>query len=108
MMSNQKKNLKNSMNNIIQQYAELTAQIEQLTTQRDSLKDQVKAQVIADGGKKETPLGKFSIRKIKKWIYPAYVTDAEETYKAEKAKAEEIGDASYEESESLTFSLLKI
>ena len=96
------------MSNYLKEYAELSAQIDMLNEKRDALKNKVKQQVIDLGGKYEIDFVRFSIRNIKKWSYPQYVLDAEENYKAEKAKAEELEEATCEVSQSLTFTLNKI
>jgi len=59
------------------------------------------------GDKVEIESGKFSLSKRRKYVYPEHVLSEEEELKSNiknlKLKSEQIGDGSYEESTSLTF-----
>jgi hypothetical protein len=95
-------------NELMEQYALIDSQIKALTNQKDELKVQIVQDFIAQGiDKVETGLGKFTISKLKTWTYPGYVEDAKEAYKTLQAKAEQTGEASFSESESLRFTPAK-
>ena len=51
----------------------------------------------------ETDIGAFTIRKTKTWTYPEAITIAEENIKVAKKTAQKEGDATFEESPSLSF-----
>lgn len=53
--------------------------------------------------KVETPIGSFTFRKTKTWTYPEAITMAEENLKVAKKTAQKEGDATFEESPSLSF-----
>ena len=55
----------------------------------------------------ETEFGKFSIKKLRKWTYPAEVEALEDQFKSAKEEAQQLGTATYEESESLVFNQVK-
>ena len=95
--------------NLLKKYAELSVKIKELQDEKDAINIEVMNEILATGGDKfENEYGKFSIRKLKKYTYPAYVTEAKDEYDALKAKAEELEEATYTESPSLTFSAIKI
>ncbi len=65
--------------------------------------------MLADSAKKvETAVGTFSLAKLKKWTYPERIAKMEEDYKAEKAKTQSTGEATYEEADSLRFNIIKL
>ena len=93
---------------IYEEYAILEAQIKALENQKDSLRVGI-LKSMAEAGQKSvnTSMGKFSIVKLKVWIYPKSVLKIGDDFKAAKAKAESTGDATYTESESLRFNQIK-
>jgi hypothetical protein len=56
----------------------------------------------------ETSVGSFSVARLKKWVYSDEVTEANEAWKAMKAKEESCGIATYTEVESLKFNSIKL
>jgi len=96
------------MNNY-EEYAVLDAKIKDLETQKDMLRGLIlKDMVESEQEKIETSVGSFSITRLKKWAYPKKVLDIGEKFKAEKAKAESTGEATFTETESLRFNSIKI
>ena len=94
---------------LYEDYAVLDAQIKELENKKDALRVNILKDMMNSGEDKiETPVGSFSITKLKKWVYPDYVNEMNEVYKAAKAKAESTGDATYTEQESLRFNRLEI
>lgn len=92
------------MDNHYQEYAVIDSQIKDLTEKKEVLKMLIIGDMYNEGvAKKESEYGKFTIAKLKKWIYPEKVLDLEEKYKTAKAKAESNGEATYEEQDSLRF-----
>jgi hypothetical protein len=94
---------------LLEEYALINAQIKNLNNRKDELQQMIIEQLISDGIEKvETGVGKFTISKLKTWEYPGYVINANEEYKALKAKAESTGEATFVESESLRFTPIKL
>lgn len=92
-----------------EEYALLEAKIKDLTNQKDSLKVKILEDMALSGAEKiETSVGKFTISKLKTWTYPEKVVALGEKFKAEKAKAESTGEATYVESPSLRFTAVKL
>lgn len=97
------------MENLYESYAVLNSKIEELEAQKDALRPQIIQQMSeAHLDKVETGVGKFSITKLKKWAYPEAVLAINEEFKAAKAKAESTGEATYEETDSLRFTSVKL
>lgn len=97
------------MQNLYSEYAQIESQLKILENQKDELRGKILEQMIDRGEDKiETSVGKFTVAKIKSWTYPDKVVKLGEDFKAAKAKAESTGDATYEEKESLRFTMLKI
>lgn len=87
----------------------LKIQIAQLTEQADALVPQIIEQMQNEGTSKfENSMGAFKITNLKKWKYPTRILEAEDQVKAEKAKAQSTGDATFEEVPSLTFRVIKL
>ncbi len=87
----------------------LEAEIAARELKKEQLRPFILEQMIAKGIKKqETSVGSFSVSKLKKWVYPEKVTKLNDEYKAAKAKAESTGEATYEEQESLRFTMIKL
>lgn len=92
-----------------EEYAVINAKIAELTNQKDSLKVQILQDMIEKGETKvKTDIGSFAIAKLKTWTYSDKVIALGEKYKAEKAKEESTGDATFVESDSLRFTGIKI
>lgn len=90
-------------------YAIIDAQMKELEGKKDELrvlilKDMVDRREEAI----ETSVGKFSVTKLKTWTYPKKVVELGERFKAEKAKSESTGDATYVEKDSLRFTQIKL
>lgn len=100
---------KNNVNNIYEEYASLDAQIAALESKKEQLRPHILKSMIEQGLEKiETAVGKFSVSKRKVWTYPEEVLSIGEQFKAEKAKAESTGEATYEEVDSLRFTMAKL
>ena len=109
-----------NMSNRYEEYALIDSQIEALEAKKESLKAEIIADLNARGKATEDhSLGKFTIAKLKRWTYPKNVIEIEKEKKGEiailtdeikaaKAKAENTGEATYEEQDSLRFTSIKI
>ncbi len=92
-----------------EEYALISAQIKELTDKKSAVAAEILADMRERGvSKEEHGVGAFTISKLKKWTYPAYVSEAEESFKSLKAKSESTGDATYEEQDSLRFTSVKL
>lgn len=97
------------MNSLYQEYASIDAQIKDLENKKDTLRVHILAEMVEKGEDKiATDVGSFAIAKLKKWVYPEKVIALGEKFKTAKAKAESTGEATYEESNSLRFSGIKL
>jgi len=97
------------MNTLYQEYAVIDSEIKALELKKEQLRTGILAEMIAKGEDKvATDVGSFAIAKLKKWVYPEKVIAIGEKFKAAKAKAESTGEATYEESNSLRFSGVKL
>lgn len=108
------------MANKFEEYALIEAQIAELESKKETMRSEILADMTERGVLTEKHgLGQFTIAKLKKWTYPAKVLKIEKEKKAEiasltdeikaaKAKAESTGEATYEESDSLRFTSVKI
>lgn len=95
--------------NIFEEYAMLEAEISAREAKKEQLRPFILQAMIEKGIKKqETSVGSFSVSKLKKWSYPEKVVKLNEEYKAAKAKAESTGEATYEEQDSLRFTMIKL
>ncbi len=95
--------------NTYEEYAILDAQIKALTGQKDLLKAKIIEDMVARGEENaSTAVGKFTITNLKTWTYTDKVTELEEKFKAQKAKEESTGDATFTEKQSLRFTMLKL
>jgi hypothetical protein len=91
-----------------EQYALLDAKIKDLTNQKDGLKVQILEELVSsETASISTPVGKFTISKLKSWTYTEAVEEKAEELKALKAKEESRGIASFEEKPSLRFTGIK-
>ena len=90
-------------------YALLDAEIKQLEERTERLRVEILQEMISAGEEKvDTAVGKFSVMRLKKWVYPDHVLDIGDKFKAAKAKAESTGEATCEESQALRFTNIKI
>lgn len=97
------------MNSNYEEYAVINAQIEVLEARKDELRAEILEEMTAKGEKKvETGIGSFAVTKLKKWTYPERVLEIGEKFKAEKAKAESTGEATYVEADSLRFNKITL
>lgn len=97
------------MISLYDEYASIEAQIKELETQKDQLRPLILKQMIENKQEAvETAVGKFSVTRLKSWVYPERVTAIGEKFKAEKAKAESTGEATFTEKESLRFTGVKL
>ncbi len=94
---------------IFEEYALLKAKIAELENQEDALRVKILEQMVENGLEKmETAMGSFKKATLKKWTYTDKVTELNEEYKAEKAKEESNGDATFVEQPSLRFTPVKL
>lgn len=97
------------MDKLYESYAVLDAQIRTLTAKKDELKEHIINDMIErNENKAETSVGSFTIAKLKTWQYTKKVSELEEEYKAQKAKEESTGEASFVEKPSLRFTQIKL
>lgn len=90
-------------------YAVLTAQIKELTERKAAINEMILRELSDNEEEKvETPVGKFTVTKLKTWSYTDKVKKLEEEYKAQKAKEESTGDAIFVEKPSLRFTPIKL
>lgn len=91
-------------NNLYAEYAILKERIKILTNQAEAVAKRIIDEINESGETtKETNVGKFTISRRKTWIYPENIVELGETLKAEQAKAQSTGDATYIEKDSLLF-----
>ena len=97
------------MTNLYEEYALLETQSAEIEAKKAQLRPHLLEMMVRKGQDKiELAVGKFSITKLKKWSYPDKVLKINEDFKEAKAKAESTGEATYEEVDSLRFTLLKL
>lgn len=97
------------MNSIFEEYALLETQEKDIKLKKEQLRPVILQQMLEKGEKKiETGVGSFSVNPLKKWTYPERIEKMEEDFKAEKAKTQSTGEATYVEEPSLRFTILKL
>jgi hypothetical protein len=97
------------MTNLYDEYGNLEMLISELELKKEKLRPMILQQMNESGlEKKEISMGKFSISKLKVWVYPPKVLKIQEDFKAAKAKAESTGEAEYTEKDSLRFTVIKL
>ena len=95
--------------NTYEEYAILDAQIKALEVKKESMRVEILKDMVDKGEDKiETPVGSFSVARLKKWIYPEFIAVMSDEFKAAKAKTESTGEATYTEVESLKFNSIKL
>lgn len=98
-----------SVSNIFEEYATLEAEIAAREEKKAQLRPFILEQMVTKGIKKQdTAVGSFSVSKLKKWTYPERIKQMEEEFKAEKAKTQSTGEATFEEADSLRFTMIKL
>jgi len=96
------------ISNAYAEYAQLDAEISALEAKKAQLRPHIISMMLEQGiDKIDIGVGKFSVSQLKRWKYPESVNELAEQLKAEKAKAESTGDATYEESPSLRYTVAK-
>lgn len=85
-----------------EEYAVLCDRIKTLTTLKETMVTKI-MEDMGDESKKDLPVGKFTITKLKTWKYPANVVELGEEFEARKAMAQSTGDATFTEKPSLRF-----
>ena len=95
--------------NKYEEYAVLDSKIKALTAQKDAVKAYIIENMISKGEEKtSTPVGNFTISKLKTWTYSADVYEMEDDLKARKAHEESTGEAEFVEKPSLRFIQIKL
>lgn len=97
------------ISNLYEEYALLETQAIEIAEKKEKLRPLIMQQMLAKGQTKiETGVGSFSVNKLKKWTYPERIVQMEDEFKAEKAKSQSTGEATYVEEDSLRFTIIKI
>jgi hypothetical protein len=97
------------MGNLYEEYASVDAQIKALELKKEQLRPHIISMMEANKvDKVETSLGKFSITNLKKWSYSDVVEKMADELKAQKAKEESTGEATFDEVPSLRFTSSKL
>jgi len=97
------------VSNIFEEYAMLEAEIAQREAKKEQLRPFILESMVTKGiRKQDTAVGSFSVSKLKKWTYPERIKKMEEDFKAEKAKTQSTGEATFEEADSLRFTMIKL
>lgn len=103
------KKANNMISNLFSEYAIIEADIAALEAKKEQLRPHILKMMVEQGVEKlETDVGKFSVTRRKTWTYPEPVIELGEEFKAAKAKAESTGEATFEETESLRFTQIKL
>jgi hypothetical protein len=95
--------------NIYYEYALLKTKMSELETKEAELRTKILEEMVEKGEEKiETSIGSFKKATLKKWTYSEKVAELNEEYKAQKAKEESSGDATFVEQPSLRFTPVKL
>lgn len=95
--------------NKYEEYAIIDSKIKALTAQKEALKTYIIENMISKGEEKtSTPVGSFTLAKLKTWTYSESVYEMEDDLKAQKAKEESTGEAEFVEKPSLRFIQIKL
>ena len=90
-------------------YALLKSKMTELENQEAELRTLILEEMLEKGEEKvETAVGSFKKATLKKWTYTDKVTELNEEFKAQKAKEESNGDATFVEQPSLRFTPVKL
>ncbi len=96
-------------NNLYEEYAAVQAEIDALELKKSQLRPFIMQRMIDEGLEKvEFALGKFSVNPLKKWTYSEKVIEMTDELKAQKAKEESTGEATFEETPSLRYTAAKL
>jgi hypothetical protein len=97
------------ISNLYSEYASVKAQIAALELKEEQLRPHIIEMMQNEGeDKKDIGVGKFSLSSRKVWTYPERITEMNEELKAEKAKAESTGEATFEEVPQLRYTAAKL
>jgi len=98
------------MSEIYEQYALLDAQEKEIKAKKESLREKILKEMIANKEKKiSTTVGSFSVTKGRpSYKYPKWIEDLDEDLKAHKAKSVETGEAEAMITPGLLFTPIKI
>ncbi|VDM15603.1 unnamed protein product [Wuchereria bancrofti] len=97
---------KNNMTHY-EEYAIIEAQIKELENKKDSLRGLILKEMVESGEESvDTAVGKFSVTKLKKWVYPQWVLDIKDEFDSAKARAESTKEATYTEKTTQTISFI--
>jgi hypothetical protein len=81
----------------------------ELENKEAELRTQILEEMLEKGEEKvETSMGSFKKATLKKWTYTDRVAELNEEFKAQKAKEESNGDATFVEQPSLRFTPIKL
>ena len=95
--------------NVYEEYAVLSSQIDALTAKKDELKVQIIEDMIARNKKREPiAVGDFTLVEKKKWTYTSKVAELQEAYKARMATEEGTGEATYVINPFIMFKPIKL
>ncbi len=95
--------------NLYEEYAQVQAEIDALELKKSQLRPHITQMMIDQGmDKMEFALGKFSVSPKKTWTYSDHVLELTENLKAEKAREESTGEATFEEAPVLRFTAAKL
>ena len=93
----------------LEEYAVITAQIKTLTEQKNGLKEIILTDFAKNNvDSADVSVGKFTITKLKTWTYTSGTVQMVEDLKAIKAGEESTGDAACEEKPSWRFTVAKL
>ncbi len=92
-----------------EEYLVIDNKIKELKVKKEKLRDNILTTIIESGEKRKvTDIGTFTVSKLKTWTYTDKVKELSEEFKAQKAKEESTGEATFVEKESLKFTGLKL
>lgn len=95
--------------NIYEEYALIDAEIKALTSKKEAIRVSILTEIIDSGeSKKATPIGTFTVAKLKTWTMPGYIIEMREDLKEAEEKAKSTEEATYVENESLKFTPIKL
>lgn len=95
--------------NLYEEYALLKSKMTELEVKEAELRTKILEEMVEKGEEKiETAMGSFKKATLKKWTYTPKVAELEEEFKAQKAKEQSTGDATFVEQPSLRFTPVKL
>ncbi len=97
------------ISNLYEEYARVDMEIKALELKKEQLRPHIIEMMDSEKLEKvETSMGKFSITNLKKWTYTKRVEELSDKLKAQKAREESTGDATFDEVPSLRFTSTKL